>query len=61
MKFATTTMLLASVSAVSLSKVEPLIHPDTGLAITTTGKHWYGQPPLAMEQTSRNQANLEKI
>ena len=30
---------------------EPLIHPDTGLAITTTGYHWYGQEPLALAQT----------
>ena len=58
MKFATT-ILLASVSAVSLR--EPLVHPDTGLAITTTGQHWYGQPPLTMAQTGRNQANLEKV
>ena len=28
----------------------PLIHPDTGLAITTTGHHWYGQEPLALAQ-----------
>ena len=30
----------------------PLIHPETGLAITTTGQHWYGQPPLALAQLS---------
>ena len=24
----------------------PLIHPETGLAITTTGYHWYGQEPI---------------
>jgi len=47
MKFAVIA-LIANVSAVSLSK--PLIHPQTGLAITTTGQHWYGQPPLAMAQ-----------
>ena len=29
---------------------KPLIHPDTGLAITTTGYHWYGQEPLALAQ-----------
>ena len=29
---------------------KPLIHPETGLAITTTGKHWYGQEPLALAQ-----------
>ena len=28
----------------------PLLHPDTGLAITTTGYHWYGQEPLALAQ-----------
>ena len=48
MKFATT-LLIASTSAITLSK--PLIHPQTGLAITTTGQHWYGQPPLAMTET----------
>ena len=30
---------------------DPLIHPDTGLAITITGYHWYGQEPLALAQT----------
>ena len=45
MKFAVIA-LIANASAVALSK--PLIHPQTGLAITTTGQHWYGQPPLAM-------------
>ena len=29
---------------------EPLIHPETGLAITTTGQHWYGQEPLALSE-----------
>merc|ERR1711970_943324 len=29
---------------------KPLIHPDTGLAITTTGYHWYEQEPLALAQ-----------
>ena len=29
-------ILIASVAA------EPLIHPQTGLDITTTGNHWYG-------------------
>ena len=38
--------LLGLTSAITLQK--PLIHPQTGLAITTTGQHWYGQPPLAM-------------
>ena len=47
MKFAVIA-LIANVSAVALNK--PLIHPQTGLAITTTGQHWYGQPPLAMSQ-----------
>ena len=28
-----------------------MVHPDTGLAITTTGYHWYGQEPLALVQT----------
>ena len=42
-------------SAVAAVKPEdykggPLIHPDTGLAITTTGYHWYGQEPLALVQ-----------
>ena len=40
--------LLGLTSAITLSK--PLIHPQTGLAITTTGQHWYGQPPLAMAE-----------
>ena len=40
--------LLGLTSAITLSK--PLIHPQTGLAITTTGQHWYGQPPLAMSE-----------
>ena len=47
MKFAVIA-LIANVSAVALNK--PLIHPQTGLAITTTGQHWYGQPPLAMAE-----------
>ena len=29
---------------------DPLLHPDTGLAITTTGYHWYGQEPLALNK-----------
>ena len=33
-----------------LASAEPLLHPDTGLAITTTGHHWYGQEPLALAQ-----------
>jgi len=28
----------------------PVVHPQTGLAITTTGKHWYGQEPLALHK-----------
>jgi hypothetical protein len=32
------------------AQAKPLIHPETGLAITTTGQHWYGQEPLAMAQ-----------
>ena len=47
MKFSTIGLIGVS-SAITLSK--PLIHPQTGLAITTTGQHWYGQPPLAMAQ-----------
>ena len=50
MKYAST-LLIASASAVTLSK--PLIHPQTGLAITTTGQHWYGQPPLAMAEMEK--------
>ena len=38
-------LLIAAVAA------EPFLHPDTGLAITTTGYHWYGQEPLAIAQT----------
>ena len=49
MKF--TIALIASASAITLSK--PLIHPQTGLAITTTGQHWYGQPPLAMTEMEK--------
>ena len=37
-----------------MAEVEkPLIHPQTGLAITTTGQHWYGQPPLAMAELEK--------
>ena len=28
----------------------PITHPETGLAITTTGYHWYGQEPLALNK-----------
>ena len=42
-------VLIGSASASKLN--EPLLHPDTGLAITTTGYHWYGQEPLALAQT----------
>merc|ERR1712166_160790 len=49
MKF---TLLIAGASAISLRENKPLIHPQTGLAITTTGQHWYGQPPLAMAERS---------
>ena len=38
--------LIASAAAIS----DPYIHPETGLAITTTGYHWYGQEPLALVQ-----------
>tara|TARA_B110000285_G_C14744470_1_gene432307 strand:+ start:87 stop:467 length:381 start_codon:yes stop_codon:yes gene_type:complete len=47
MKF---TLLIAGASAITLGENKPLIHPQTGLAITTTGQHWYGQPPLAMAE-----------
>ena len=49
MKF---TLLIAGASAITLRENKPLIHPQTGLAITTTGQHWYGQPPLAMAETA---------
>ena len=42
-------LLIAVASAAKVN--EPLIHPETGLAITTTGYHWYGQEPLALAQT----------
>ena len=49
--------LLGLTSAITLNK--PLIHPQTGLAITTTGQHWYGQPPLAMaEGEDKKEENL---
>ena len=48
--------LLGLTSAITLSK--PLIHPQTGLAITTTGQHWYGQPPLAMAEKEDAKENL---
>ena len=48
--------LLGLTSAIALSK--PLIHPQTGLAITTTGQHWYGQPPLAMAEKEDKEENL---
>ena len=41
----------AIVALIGAASAEPLIHPDTGLAITTTGYHWYGQEPLALAQT----------
>ena len=42
----TIALLLGAASAIKTG--EPLIHPETGLAITTTGQHWYGQEPLAL-------------
>jgi len=39
---------IAVIALVGGAQAKPLIHPETGLAITTTGQHWYGQPPLAM-------------
>ena len=47
------TLLIAGASAISLRESKPLIHPQTGLAITTTGQHWYGQPPLAMSEMEK--------
>ena len=49
MKFAVIA-LIGAASSIKLSA--PLIHPETGLAITTTGQHWYGQPPLALAQAA---------
>ena len=46
--------VLALIGAVA---AEPHLHPDTGLAITTTGYHWYGQEPLALSQ-KMNRKNL---
>ena len=45
------TIALLLGTAAALRMTEPLIHPETGLAITTTGYHWYGQEPLALAQT----------
>ena len=50
--------LVGTISAIQISQSKPLIHPETGLAITTTGQHsrdipeqhWYGQPPLALAE-----------
>ena len=39
---------MKSFALIALVAAEPLIHPETGLAITTTGEHWYGQEPLAL-------------
>ena len=52
-------LLAASASALTLNK--PLIHPQTGLAITTTGQHWYGQPPLAMAQDEEDDKKAPKV
>ena len=27
-----------------------MLHPETDLAVTTTGYHWYGQEPLALNK-----------
>merc|ERR1712166_379756 len=51
-------LLIAGASAISLRENKPLIHPQTGLAITTTGQHWYGQPPLAMAEEEPKKENL---
>ena len=64
MKF---TLLIAGASAITLRESKPLIHPQTGLAITTTGQsgrdlldqHWYGQPPLAMAEMENWVLNIE--
>ena len=42
---------IAIIALIGAVVAEPLIHPETGLAITTTGYHWYGQEPLALAQT----------
>ena len=52
-------LLIASASAAKLN--EPLIHPETGLAITTTGYHWYGQEPLALAQTKEKVKTEEPL
>ena len=39
-----TLLLIGAVAA------DPILHPDTGLAVTTSGYHWYGQEPLALAQ-----------
>ena len=43
-------LLISATSAVRIAKEgeSPILHPDTGLAVTTTGFHWYGQEPLAL-------------
>ena len=38
-----------------------MIHPQTGLAITTTGQHWYGQPPLAMAEEDKEGDKKENL
>ena len=35
----------------------PNLHPDTGLAITTTGHHWYGQPNIHLAQTEQRRGH----
>jgi hypothetical protein len=49
--FKTIMKSFALVALLGAVVADPLIHPDTGLAITTTGYHWYGQEPLALAQT----------
>ena len=49
-------LFLGNASAIALQK--PLIHPQTGLAITTTGQHWYGQPPLAMAEGEGDESKV---
>ena len=43
---------IAVIALIGGAQAKPLIHPETKLAITTTGQHWYGQPPLAMAERS---------
>ena len=44
---------IAVMALIGAAQAKPLIHPETKLAITTTGQHWYGQEPLAMAQSEK--------